>query len=958
MTGTQAAAAAPAAARLDRESLKTRLLASVAERTGYPADMLGLDQDLEAELGIDSIKKVEILGAMQKLLPAPLGEAMQTGMEKFTKARSLNGILDASLALQQSSAAAPHPAAPAVVTPVAATASPPPAGAPRYAPRLRPAPLPAEKHAIGGLYLIGADSEGLAERLAQRIDGAGGRAVVLPQAVLGDAAGLAAAIGRLRSHGPVRGLVHLAGLERGDAADLAAWKLQTARQTKQLFRLLQQLAPEFSAADGVALAASRLGGSLGREASGSASAAAGAAVGLFNCARAEWPQLRARLVDFDESASGVDIVNALFDELCVAEQRSEIGYVAGARGGEAQRVGFAHIAEPLSQAGPALVQPSADWVVLVTGGARGITAQVAEELVRAAPASGGSRMRLVLVGRTAAPAAESAATVELPEGPALRKALLDAALAAGRKPNPAELDREYRALLADREIRSNLALLAAAGAQVDYRTCDVRDSAAFARLIEFVYAQYGRIDAVLHGAGVIEDKRIADKTAESFDRVFDTKVDSAFVLSRALRPDSLKLLAFFTSVAGRFGNTGQGDYGAANETLNRLAWQLARAWPGVRVVSLNWGPWDAGMATEAVRAGFRSRGVEPIPVAAGRRFFVDEMRYGAHNDVELVVGEGPWQREGAAAQPAAASAPAAGPLPLIRRPLRIGVGGAVVLEHRLSVEDDPYLADHMMDGKPVLPAAAALEYMAQFVASGWPEWQLAEIRDLRAFSGIVLEPGAHRELSLRARSSTHSEPGQQAVTVEILDPARKGACYRATAILVSQLEEAPHYSGIVDPVPMAALNAANALDPRQVYSEMLFHGPRFQLLSAITVGSEGIDAQVKATSPRLFLGNGASSSQWLFDPGMIDVSPQLAWVWARVRQSKSALPSRFGRVVRYGGGDPAANLKLQFRLRPAPHEHAVVYDALYVDAGGRVRLSVSDGESIASAALNRLAGNS
>src|SRR5581483_3004637 len=45
---------APAAAAVDRAALQAQLLGIVAERTGYPTDMLGLDQDLEAELGIDS----------------------------------------------------------------------------------------------------------------------------------------------------------------------------------------------------------------------------------------------------------------------------------------------------------------------------------------------------------------------------------------------------------------------------------------------------------------------------------------------------------------------------------------------------------------------------------------------------------------------------------------------------------------------------------------------------------------------------------------------------------------------------------------------------------------------------------------------------------------------------------------------------------------------------------------
>ena len=77
-------------------------------------------------------------------------------------------------------------------------------------------------------------------------------------------------------------------------------------------------------------------------------------------------------------------------------------------------------------------------------------------------------------------------------------------------------------------------------------------------------------------------------------------------------PQSWRIL--FTSVAGRYGNAGQTDYAAANETLNRLAWELKRDWPHVAVKAINWGPWaqtttGAGMVTPAVRAQFEGRGL-------------------------------------------------------------------------------------------------------------------------------------------------------------------------------------------------------------------------------------------------------------------------------------------------------------------------------------------------------------
>ena len=60
----------PAAPTIGREAVAARLLEIVRDRTGYPAEMLGLDLDLEADLGIDSIKRVEILGTLRDAVPA------------------------------------------------------------------------------------------------------------------------------------------------------------------------------------------------------------------------------------------------------------------------------------------------------------------------------------------------------------------------------------------------------------------------------------------------------------------------------------------------------------------------------------------------------------------------------------------------------------------------------------------------------------------------------------------------------------------------------------------------------------------------------------------------------------------------------------------------------------------------------------------------------------------------
>ena len=93
-----AAPAAPAqapAVRYDRDRLTDRLLGLVGQRTGYPKDMLGLDVDLEADLGIDSIKRIEILSEITTDLGTDAQSmATELEMEKLTVIRTLRGIID------------------------------------------------------------------------------------------------------------------------------------------------------------------------------------------------------------------------------------------------------------------------------------------------------------------------------------------------------------------------------------------------------------------------------------------------------------------------------------------------------------------------------------------------------------------------------------------------------------------------------------------------------------------------------------------------------------------------------------------------------------------------------------------------------------------------------------------------------------------------------------------------
>src|SRR5262249_20381308 len=130
-----------------------------------------------------------------------------------------------------------------------------------------------------------------------------------------------------------------------------------------------------------------------------------------------------------------------------------------------------------------------------------------------------------------------------------------------------------------------------------------------------------------------------------------------------LRPDSLRFLVFFSSVAGSFGNRGQADYAAANEVLSKLAVSLDRRWP-CRVVAIDWGPWETtGMASSGVEQILREGGMQLSAPAAGRRALALEIARGRKGDGEVVIGAGPWAvpRDGRSQAPASrelAAAPA------------------------------------------------------------------------------------------------------------------------------------------------------------------------------------------------------------------------------------------------------------------------------------------------------------
>ena len=144
---------------------------------------------------------------------------------------------------------------------------------------------------------------------------------------------------------------------------------------------------------------------------------------------------------------------------------------------------------------------------------------------------------------------------------------------------------------------------------------------AVANVIDMARIELGNVTGIIHAAGVLADRLIEDKTVEQFDSVYSTKVNGLNSLLSATRDDALKLMVLFSSTTARLGTKGQVDYAAANEILNKIAQSENQIRKDCKVLSVNWGPWDGGMVTPALKKLFAEEGVRRHWFKRGCRLF-------------------------------------------------------------------------------------------------------------------------------------------------------------------------------------------------------------------------------------------------------------------------------------------------------------------------------------------------
>jgi acyl transferase domain-containing protein/NAD(P)H-dependent flavin oxidoreductase YrpB (nitropropane dioxygenase family)/NAD(P)-dependent dehydrogenase (short-subunit alcohol dehydrogenase family) len=595
----------PSILDLDSEEIMDIILKVVSEKTGYPIEMLDFEANLEADLSIDSIKKMEIVGGLREYATFPENlEDMEESFEKLISIKTLQELHDWIVSLEDTLAerAADEDGgfkgAQAVID-------------------IQPTAEALDSTTINRLVLS------YIKALMPQTD----QDIIKDAhfAITDDGDGLAGAIAdELKQRGAQASVISADTTELSEYDGIVLINVASAKNhytTIDFLKLLKQadinkLRWIYSFDDAIGTLLEKGLDAQGLELLEGFS-------GFIKTLKHEYSDKRLCAINFHTPIETESFATLVADELCIAEPFPEIFY----RGQERLRLTPAveELSDEDKERSFGLDENSH---ILVLGGAQGITAPLLVRLANIYPC------HYILLGRSEQ-TLEKEEYAKLTNLEEIRAYLIE----TEEMKQPGKIEQKAKAILKTNQIRQALENIKEAGAQASYRSVDVRDSEAFSALVAELKETYGSIDGVIHAAGILEDKLFRNKEVDSFERVYGTKVDPLKVIVKDML-DDLKLFVMFSSVTSTLGNPGQCDYAAGNTVMDSVAQILSYQRPELRTLAFNWGPWKgAGMVNEGLELAFRKRGVSFLRLDEGGTFFVDEITRGDKHNVVAMAGD-------------------------------------------------------------------------------------------------------------------------------------------------------------------------------------------------------------------------------------------------------------------------------------------------------------------------------
>jgi len=870
-----------------------RIVEMISEQTGYPPEMLDLDLDLEADLGIDTVKQAEFFAALRETFDISRREDLVLA-DYNTLEKVIQFIHDESRAGQPEAGAPPTTEAAVLpVTDIPASPYPRRVPAPVLRPRIELCTLTGVAFAAGMRVVVVGDRGKVGDSVARRL-----RARKVQVLMLQDAAPDAAAaqVETWLTEGPVDGVYFLPALDVEpplETLNLETWHAALDRRVKTLYALLHKLP-----GDVFLVCGTRMGGLHGYTAAGATAPLGGAVTGFAKAYAQERAAALVKAVDFAPESDDREIAAQLIEETLRDPAVVEVG-----RHGD-QRFGIGLLEQPSAAGRP--LGPGA--VFVVTGGAGGITVPIVVDLARA------SRGTFYLTGRAPFPNPANPDLARLQnDRDGLKRELAQRMIAAGQKPTPVKVERELAALEHAAAILTVLEAVRRAGGTAHYVACDVTDADAVARLLQEAERAEGRVDVILHAAGIERSRRLEDKTPEEFERVFAVKADGAFNLLKAMGnlARAPQAVIAFSSVAARFGNAGQSDYSATNDLLCKLLSALRTTHPDIKALALDWSAWaEVGMASRgSIPRIMRLAGIEMLrPEAAAPLVRRELLADGPGGEVVLAGDLGlltaPRTPAGGLDMARANAALTAGHPPhvMLNHVTGLDLYRGITLEAELDPQSEPFLRDHALKGIPVLPGVMGIEgfsvaaqYIASALCSDGEGFRVTGLEDIRFLTALKFYRKAPRRIVWRVLIAREASRLVARVTLESTRAHKSG-----------REEHTLHFSGRVclEPLPVQEAdvplarppvwNGAATVDAEAIY-RLYFHGPAFRVLDGVQRVGDRILGRLQTALPPA-----TSQGQPLaVTPRLLELCFQTAGIWEAGVTGFLGLPASIEQLVLY-----------------------------------------------------------
>jgi 3-oxoacyl-(acyl-carrier-protein) synthase/NAD(P)-dependent dehydrogenase (short-subunit alcohol dehydrogenase family)/acyl carrier protein len=919
------------------EAIKQKVLDIVAEKTGYPKDMLDLDLDLEADLGIDTVKQAEMFASVRAAYNIPRDENLK--LREFpTLAHVIQFAQNRAAAVKPAAATGVTEPIPADPAPLKAAAPLPDFEATNKVPRRVPMPTlrpPLKLCKSTGVtlgpenrVLIMADTGGVAKLLEERLRQQGVEVVSIVGAP--DSEVLSRMIDGLADGKPVQGVYWLPALDSEPSIEemnLASWHESLRVRVKSLYLTMRKLYSQIATQGTFLVSATRLGGQHGYDKAGAVAPMGGAVTGFTKAYKRERPDALVKAVDFVAGQNASEIAASLLDETLRDPGAVEIGYKNGLR----WTVGLRE--QPANDGRPGFAL-NTNSVFLITGAAGSIVSAVTADL---AAASGGTFYLLDLIPEPDANNPDLALFVTDKDG--LKRDLFARLKARGERATPALVEKELAALERVRAALTAIRAVQAAGGTAHYFSVDLADAASVAKVMEQVRQRSGRIDVLLHAAGLERSHFLPDKEPREFDLVFDVKADGWFNLLHSIGDMPVGATVAFSSVAGRFGNGGQTDYSAANDLLCKYTSSFRTTRPLTRGIVIDWTAWSGiGMATRgSIPKMMELAGIDMLPPEAAIPVIRRELTVGARSG-EIVIGQrlgsllNEWDVSGGldTAALAKSSELLGSQGPMVGRITGLGIYSGFTMETTLDPAVQPFLNDHRIDGTPVLPGVMGIEAFAGAALCLHPGWHIETIEEVNFLAPFKFYKDEPRIVFIQAMIYPQ---GEKLIADCRLTGRRKLAGQ-------SEAQETTHFTArvrLAKQIPEAAtgpkprLSAEAIVVAAQIY-RIYFHGPAYRVVEKAWWDGEHMVGELMPNLPEECE---PSDPPTLIKPRLIELCFQTAGLWEVASRERMGLPRQVNELSWLRPPDSEGST---FYALVTPHPDLGTFDADVVDGEGNCYL--------------------